>query len=52
MKTYEARSLAEREKSQLFEKLKDFVVLCVTSPNITCPVILFLITDDTCEINN
>lgn len=53
MKTYIwAYRLAERQKSQLFEKLRDLIMLYVTSPNITCLVVLLLITDDTHEINN
>lgn len=58
MRAREPRSLHRRQKIQLSEKLRDLimlllsVILGVTSPNITCPVKLFLITDYTCEITN
>lgn len=45
MKAHEPRGLYKRQKIQLSEKLRDLIMLCVTSPNVTGPVKLFLITD-------
>lgn len=52
MKAHEPRGLHKSWKIQLSEKLRDLIMLCVTPPNITGPVKLFLITDDICEITN
>lgn len=39
----------QKGRSKVFGKLRDLTMLCVVSPNIACPVILFLITS---EINS